>query len=228
MAESLVALRDRRANVIARVSDAYATDLFDVDELDRRLDLAHAARTVAELDVLTEDLGEPTTALAVAGTQAIEDPSRSAQKKLRVIMGNIERRGRWVVPKSNAVRVFWGNAELDFRDASLAPGVTEIDIRVTMGNIEMILPPDLAIEVDVSSVMGNVEQRHRTPVDPDPTRPMLRVTGRVVMGNLEISTLLPGESKRDGRRRERYARRDRRRALRDVRRGRRALPPGDM
>jgi hypothetical protein len=57
---------------------------------------------------------------------------------------------------------------------------------------------------------------------------MLRVTGRVLMGNLEITTLLPGETKRDGMRRDRDKRRDRRRALRDARRGRRALPPGDM
>jgi hypothetical protein len=230
MAESLVALRDRRASVITRVSDAYATDLFDVDELDRRLDLAHSARTVAELDTLTEDLGEPTTALVAvtSSIQVADDANRPTTKRLRVIMSSVEREGRWIVPKETAMRIFWGNAELDFREASLAPGVTTIDVRVTMGNLELILPPELAIDVDVSSVMGSVEQRHRLPVDPDPSRPMLRVTGRVLMGNLEITTLLPGETKRDGMRRDRDKRRDRRRALRDARRGRRALPPGDM
>ncbi|MEO8841928.1 MAG: LiaF domain-containing protein [Kofleriaceae bacterium] len=229
MAESLVALRDRRAMVIARVSDAYATDLFDVDELDRRLDLAHSARTVAELDTLTEDLGEPTTALVAvtSSLQVADDANRPPTKRLRVIMSSVEREGRWIVPKQTAMRIFWGNAELDFREASLAPGVTTIDVRVTMGNLELILPPELAIDVDVSSVMGSVEQRHRLPVEPDPSRPMLRVIGRVFMGNLEISTLLPGETKRDGMRRDRDKRRDKRRALRDARRGRRALPPGD-
>jgi len=59
MAESLVALRDRREQVISRLSDGYARDLFDVDELERRLDLAHGARSVAELDQLVSDLGEP-------------------------------------------------------------------------------------------------------------------------------------------------------------------------
>ncbi len=231
MAESLVAMRDRRAEVITRLSDAYATDLFDVDELDRRLDLAHGARTVAELDTLIEDLGAApaTTALVPRSTalQAVDDAARPAAKKLRVIMGTIERRGRWTVPQQLSTRVFWGNAELDFREASLAPGVTEIAVRVVMGNLELILPPDLAIDVDVSSVMGNVEERHRIPVDPDPARPMLRVTGSVLMGNLEITTLRRGETKRDGRRRERQERRARRRELRDERRGRRALPPGD-
>lgn len=229
MAESLVALRDRRADVITRLSDAYATDLFDVDELDRRLDLAHGARTVAELDALTEDLGPATALVPVTSSMQVADvASRPLAKRTRVIMSSVEREGRWIVPKDNAMRIFWGNAVLDFREASLAPGVTTIDVRVTMGNLELILPPDLSIDVDVSSVMGNVEQRHRLPVDPDPSHPMLRVIGRVVMGNLEISTLLPGETERDGHRRERDKRRDHRRALRDARRGRRALPPGDM
>ena len=229
MAESLVALRDRRAAVVTRLSDAYAADLFDVDELDRRLDLAHSVATVAELDTLTEDLGEPTTSLVLASSmQVADDANRPPTKRLRVIMSSVEREGRWIVPKETAMRIFWGSAALDFREASLAPGTTTIDVRITMGNLELILPPELAIDVDVSSVMGSVEQRHRLPVEPDPSRPMLRVTGRVLMGNLEITTLLPGETKRDGMRRDRGKRRDKRRALRDARRGRRALPPGDM
>jgi Cell wall-active antibiotics response 4TMS YvqF len=229
MAESLVALRDRRAAVVTRLSDAYAADLFDVDELDRRLDLAHSVGTVAELDTLTEDLGEPTTSLVLASSmQVADDANRPPTKRLRVIMSSVEREGRWIVPKETALRILWGNAALDFREASLAPGTTTIDVRVTMGSLELILPPELAIDVDVSSVMGSVEQRHRLPIEPDPSRPMLRVTGRVLMGNLEITTLLPGETKRDGMRRDRDKRRDKRRALRDARRGRRALPPGDM
>jgi len=228
MAESLVALRDRREAVIARLSEAYAGDLCDVDELDRRLDLAHAARTVAELETLVEELGAPTTALTVASGVAIDDPGRAATKKQRVIMGSGERRGRWTAPRHTDLRVFWCNAELDFRDASRGAGGTTIDVRGTMGNVERILPPELAIDVDVSAVMGSVEERHRLPVDPDPARPMLRVTGRVLMGNLEISTLLRGETKGDGRRRERRERRDKRRALRRARRDERALPPGDM
>jgi len=94
MAESLVALRDRREAVIARLSEAYAGDLFDVDELDRRLDLAHAARTVADLDTLVEDLAAPTTALTVASVVAIDDPGRAATKKQRVIMSSVEHHGQ--------------------------------------------------------------------------------------------------------------------------------------
>ena len=223
MAQSLVALRERRELVIARLSDAYAHDLFDVDELDRRLDLAHSATTLDELDALISDLSPVTsTALVPSGSHAIEDPQRPEAKKLRVIMSTVERRSRWIVPRNLKVSVMWGNVELDFRDASIGSGVTYVHVRVLMGNLDLILPPWLAIDVDASSFAGSVEERHRIPSDPDPTMPILRITGSVWFGSLEITTRLPGESAGDARTRER--REHKQRKLRDA--ARRSLPPG--
>jgi hypothetical protein len=157
MAESLVALRDRRELVITRLSEGYAQDMFDVDELERRLDLAHGASSVAQLDALIADLTPSTSsALVSAGPAAIDDPSRADAKKLRVIMSSVERRGRWLVPRTLDLRVLWGNAELDFRDASLGPGITTIHVRVFMGNFEVVLPPNLGRRRLSSSGCGSV------------------------------------------------------------------------
>jgi len=222
MPESLVALRDRREQVILRLSEGYAQDMFDVEELERRLDLAHGARRVVELDALVADLAPAaaTTALVLAGPTAIDDPSRADAKKLRVILSAVERRGRWSVPRTMNLRILWGSAELDFRDASLGPGITTIHVRVVMGSLEVVLPPNLAIDVDVSSFAGSVTERHRMPPDADPARPMIRIVGSVAFGDLEIMTRLPGETERDARRREKRERKQ----LRDAET--KALPPG--
>src|SRR5262245_10032827 len=225
MAESLVALRDRREQVIARLSEGYATDLLDVDELERRLDLAHGGQTVAELDALVADLGPaPTTAVVpVAHSIAVNDPNRPEAKKLRVIMSSVERSSRWTVPRHMKLTVFWGSAELDFRDASMGAGVSTIDLGVTMGSVEIIVPPWLAVDVEMSSFAGSVEERHRVPLQPDPNQPVLKIEGAVRFGSIEIMTRLPGESRRDARKRERRERK-RRREL--AARADRALPPG--
>jgi hypothetical protein len=62
--------------------------------------------------------------------------------------------------------------------------------------------------------MGNVESRHRAPAQIDPSRPLLRVTGSVVMGNVEVITRLPGESRSDTSKRERRERKEKRRLAR--------------
>ena len=214
MPDSLVAVRDRRDQVLARLSDAYAGDLFDVDELERRLDLAHKVVTVADLDALVADLGTASQALVIAQPTALDDPGRPQTKTMRVILSSVKRIGTWIVPKQLTARVFWGQAELDFREASLGTGVTTVDARVTMGHLMIIVPPSLAIDIDVSSFMGSVETRHRAPAEPDPTRPLLRVTGSVVMGNVEVHTRLPGESGFGARWRERRERRELRKAER--------------
>jgi hypothetical protein len=89
-----------------------------------------------------------------------------------------------------------------------------------MGNFEVILPPNLAIDVDVSSFAGSVTERHRVPPEDDPARPLIRIVGSVTFGNLEITTRLPGETARDAYRREKRERKQLRKAEN------KALPPG--
>ena len=196
------ALADRRDHVIEQLSTGFAGDHFEVEELERRVALAHSATTPAELDALVTDLDARSPAYALVPT-----------KQLRVVLGSVERTGRWPVPQQLAARVWWGNLVVDLRDATFGAGVTTIDVHVTMGNVEIVVPPGVDVEVDASSFLANVDE-HTTPGS-SVTR-SVRITGRVVLGNLEISTLRRGETQRDARRSRRWGRRMRRRMLRDA------------
>ncbi|HEY5926215.1 MAG TPA: hypothetical protein VIV11_31235 [Kofleriaceae bacterium] len=193
--------------MIARLTECYQQDLLDIDELDRLLDQAHALGTIAELDELVAGLGESTAALPIA-KHATDDPTRLQRKYLTVMFSSIERTGRWVVPRTLVARAMFATVVLDFRDASIAAGTTTLDLSSTFGSVELVLPPWLAINVDVASIGGAVEERHRLARDPDPTEPVLHVNGVVRFGNLCITTRLPGESPGQARKREKRERRE--------------------
>lgn len=192
----LAAHRDR---VIDQLSSGFAVDRLEVDELERRLALAHAADSPAALDSLVTDLA-PSTSGPLAPIHTALVPA----KRLRVILGSVERFGAWAVPQHLIARVVWGNLELDLRDAQLAPGVTTIELHVTMGNVELLVPRGLAVDVDAGAVLGHVEDR--TEATTAPSR-LLRITGRVTLGNLEVTTVAYGETPREARRHRRWQRR---------------------
>src|SRR5438034_1078412 len=123
-------LTDRRDVIIERLSAGYANGMFEVDELERRLVLVHAASSSAELDALVTDL-PPAATTALVPVQ-----------RVRVVLGSVERRGPWAVPQQLRARVVCGNLELDLREARLASGVTTIEVDVTMGNVAIVVPPD--------------------------------------------------------------------------------------
>ncbi len=202
---SLVALRDRRDHVIAVLSDQFSRDAIGMDELDHRLELAQRADSVAALDALIADLevtAPPPTALAPrAAITETALASRPERRTLAAIFGSVEKGGTWTpAAQLTAVSVF-GSTELDFREATLAPGVTELRIRCVFGSVELIVPPWLAVESDATAIFGNFEELHRAPTTPDPDRPVLRITGVTVFGSVEVETRLPGESRRDAKRR---------------------------
>jgi hypothetical protein len=208
----LVAVRDRREQVIAALTEHFAGDRLDIEEFDRRVDRAHLATTIVELDAVLADL--PTAmppSSSSSTTQAMvtrDDPNRSQSSRIWMVMGGIERKGQWMVPRNMNAVCFWGGGSLDFRDADFGPGVTELNVLAIMGGLEIIVPPWLSVDVDASAIMGGFDERHRAPQAPDPGRPVLRVTGLVVMGGVEIETRLPGETKRDARRRAKRERKE--------------------
>jgi hypothetical protein len=196
-------LGDRRDNIIEQLSAGYAGDAFDVDELERRVTLAHTARTSAELDVLVSDLRATTASSALVPA-----------KRLSAVLGAIERVGAWSVPQQLRARALWGSIVLDLREAQLGAGVTTIEVQCTMGSVEIIVPSAVAVDVDVSSTLASVEERTNRAAIAGST--VVRIVGRVRLGSLEVSTRERGETRRDARRRERWQRRARRRRDRRI------------
>src|SRR5215467_9033778 len=107
MAGNLIALRDAREQIIARLSDHFAHDELDLDEFDRRVTQAHRAESPAELEALVAGLpdrgaastpaaptdAKPTAAIAkpeaAPGTAIVPASQVRPAQTLVAIMGGV-------------------------------------------------------------------------------------------------------------------------------------------
>jgi hypothetical protein len=212
-----VMLREDRDRAIAVLSDHFAQDHLDVDEFERRVTAAHNAQTGEELVALTKDLPASNLPATVPKAQPALVPATQVRKAETVlaILSGTERKGQWLSPRKLRVWAVMGGASLDFREARLPAGVTEVAVYALMGGVEVIVPPGLAVDVGGSAIMGGFEHMQRAPTELDPERPVLRVHGFCMMGGVSVETRLLGESERDARRRRRRERRDGSKLLRD-------------
>jgi hypothetical protein len=208
LAPNLVALRDMRERTIAQLSEAFAHDRIEVEDFERRLTLVHRASSAAEITQVVSDLdGTATTPLLSAPATFSALASVHDRQRMMAVLGGVERRGVWTPPRRLKLLALMGGIFLDFREASLLPGVTEVQVVALMGGVAIIVPPSLSVEVSGTAVMGGFEHVERVPLLPDPDRPVLRVGGLAVMGGVSVQTRLPGESERGGHRRRRHERR---------------------
>lgn len=208
-------IEPRRQRTITLLCQHYANDTLNADELEQRLDLAHQAASLAELDALLTDLpalAEPGAGRAV-GTLARADPLQVAETDFIIaIMSGTERKGVWTPARQLNAFAVMGGFVLDFRQARFSPGVTELNFFALMGGGEIIVPPGVRVETSVIPIMGGAEVRTSETTDPD--APVLRIRGLAIMGGLEVKERLPGETAKEAKQRIREAQREQRRLTR--------------
>lgn len=227
---NLIALRDGRERAEALISQRFAEGLIDQDQLERRLERVHDAGTMTELEDLIVDLVEPGTSASAAlvplsparASVALAHPDQiEDERRIVAVFASVEERGRWLPARRTRVIEVFGETELDFREAALGPGPTELRVTCIFAELDIIVPPELAVRVDAQAVIAEIDRNHEvlgTPASPDD--PVLVITGLLMFAELDIHVRLPGESKREARKRRRSERRERRRERRALRRGR--------
>ncbi len=209
-----------RQQAIDALCEHFANDVLSVEEFERRVDRAHKAESAEDLRKLLADL--PTGSLPVRRedvapsapdrVQASVPASRVKERGfMMAALGGVERKGRWIPARQNYAVAVMGGIVLDFREALLPPGETEVWIFTAMGGANVIVPPGLYVESDGVALLGGFEHRDNAVAGPDPDAPVLRVRGLAIMGGVEITIRLPGETEKDARRRRRFEKKNRKR-----------------
>jgi len=197
---------EARQTTVDRLCAHFAADHLDTTEFERRLDLAYSAQTGSELVELERDLpGLSADARASSGipdTHATVDTTRPVRDEdfVAAIMGGAERKGNWTPPRRLRVLTCMGRARLDFRDATFATHETEVWVGCVMGAVKVIVPPGVHVESNGIAILGGfgTEEPGR-PTDPD--APRIRIRGLALMGAVEITERLSGETHREARKR---------------------------
>jgi hypothetical protein len=203
-AHSTGSVRQWRERIIEDLCRHFAEDRLELFEFEERLDAAQVASSVTDLQRLTADLpalGAPTGHPAIPSRHAPDNGMPFHRRFVLAVMSGVDKRGDWSPPRRLRVFAFMGSVELDFRDATLPPGVTEVTVLGAMSGVDVIVPPDLAVECHGLAVMGAFEQQDRSSGARAPGAPLLRVGGFVLMGAVEVQVRLPGETARDAARR---------------------------
>ena len=141
-----------RELVVTLLSEAAADGRITLSEHAERSERALAARTLGELTRLTADLTLP------SGQPIKLYPRRS----VLAAFARERRDGRWVVPEVLSVTAFFGNVVLDLRDAVLQSQRVTIYATAVAGQVRIIVPAGVAVEMAGRSFMGTRSVRGRT------------------------------------------------------------------
>jgi hypothetical protein len=140
-------------------------------ELDERLEAALSARTGSELAALTADL--------LASQPQVKDLIRINQR-----FGDVNRTGRWVVPRRMEIRARGADVKLDFTRAVITHDTLHIDLDLGPGDLTIVIKPGIVVDADdVAVTLGDVKVG--TDAHPDvPVVLRVELAGRIRAGDI--------------------------------------------
>jgi hypothetical protein len=177
-----------REQVTEMLREAAGQGRITLDELETRFDATYAAKTYAELEVITRDLpAQESAALARSGPGAFPAERMGGTPKSRLsfaILSGARRRGTWVVPPVYTAVAFLGGVDIDLRDAIFSGRDVKIRAFALLGGVDIVVPDDIEVDVAGVGIMGGFD--HRENAIGLPNAPRLRVTGFAFLGGVNV------------------------------------------
>ncbi len=152
-----------------------------LEEFAGRMERAYDAKTRDELEELTRDLPDTSSALPVTRKP------KQASKWIVSVMSGTEKHGRWLLGRQTRVVCVMGGAELDLRNVELEDLDSEITVVAVMGGAEIIVPEGVDVDVTGFALMGGKEFRPGK-TKPPPSAPSVRIRAYAFMGGVEVRT----------------------------------------
>lgn len=154
-----------------RLREAAPEGRLTLEELTDRIEAAANAVMRSDLVSLTSDL-PATTAVGIptppAGVRGV---------------GDVKRSGPWTVPPENLFRTWFGNIKLDLRQAQISATGTHIHARTLFGNVDLLVPETVEVEVQASTQLGRTNLHASSAI---PGAPRIVLTGGTFTGDIKV------------------------------------------
>lgn len=169
---------NRRQAVVDLLQVRFAEDALSLGEYERRVAAAYQARTVADLDALVSDLHPQVSTAA------------PEYERIVTILSNNERSNSTPVPRRLEILCVLGNVELDLSSSIFAPGITEIDISSTLGNVEVTVPLGIRVEGAGNAILATFDCKVPTVVERYKANDrVIRISGNAYLASVQINAL---------------------------------------
>ncbi len=173
-----------REAAVERLRVASVEGRLTLGELTERTEAAYTALTQAELAVITADLPGAGQVVPEAAYEPAPQGGRARQWFVAV-MGDSKRRGKWRIDQGLGAIAVMGDVVLDLREAEVRTGVVDIVATVVMGDVKIIVPDGVDIEIDGVTIMGD-KKVQVIEAPPGMNVPLIRIRAYVFMGDLKV------------------------------------------
>jgi hypothetical protein len=165
-----------RERTVELLRDAAAEGRVTFEELADRIEAASRSTTRADLERLTSDL--PVPAGAITGGEVVVPIKKTS------VFGDLRRSGGWKVPASSSWDSLFGDIVLDLREAQVTAAEVEIKAGTVFGDVQLLVPEGVAVEVRSRVVFGNVRQEAGEVAPAGAPRVIL--TGGTIFGDVRV------------------------------------------
>jgi len=101
------------------------------------------------------------------------------------------RAGDWILPRLFRAVSFMGDVKIDLTSARFGAGSSRIELLAIMGNVTILVPPDLRVECGGDAILASFEMQGQKWSTPAPDAPTIHVSGTAFMGSVQIKIVNP-------------------------------------
>jgi len=180
--KTIVGVPAKRLEIVEILNQIYSRNFIELEELEKRVEAAEYAQTLEDLEKIIADVPpEIITSNLRAGT---ENPPAEQIPFLVFTTKTIA--GKELINHPLTFKTVWSTLTLDFRNAPLHTGITEVYFNAIKSTCEIIVPPGMIIENSCKEIRSYVyTDKHFNQMQK--TNPaVIHITGKLIMSTLSL------------------------------------------